>query len=204
MLLDWNTNYWREISPWSHGFDLGVWLRIVFLWTNCWILCSLTSFCSEDCGLVYYVNCDLVWAFILFYEQPVKELSSFWFWHLAWFQVFTELLMFSCGLIGICSYLCPCFSFWSIWPAWICVISWVQLAGQPSIMPGTNFSIGLFTQTFWPIFFTPATLIGIADFYHFTPLSVTLTLTWGHKVSVKQNLLASFSCIHFDWSGWTF
>ena len=35
--------------------------------------------------------------------------------------------------------------------------------------------------------------IGTYGFYHFIPLSVTLTLAGGHKVSTKQNLLASFS-----------
>ena len=32
-------------------------------------------------------------------------------------------------------------------------------------------------------------LIGTADFYHIIPLSMTLTLTGGHKVSKKQNVL---------------
>ena len=35
-------------------------------------------------------------------------------------------------------------------------------------------------------------LIGTIDFYHFVPLSLTLTLPGGDKVSAKQNLLASF------------
>ena len=33
-------------------------------------------------------------------------------------------------------------------------------------------------------------------------LSVILTLAGGHKVSAKQNLSASFSCMLFNWSGW--
>ena len=37
-------------------------------------------------------------------------------------------------------------------------------------------------------------LIGTVDFYHFIPLSVNLTVAGSHKVSAKQNLLASFSC----------
>ena len=36
-------------------------------------------------------------------------------------------------------------------------------------------------------------LIGTIDFYHLIPLSLTLTLPGGHKVSAKQNLLASYS-----------
>ena len=44
--------------------------------------------------------------------------------------------------------------------------------------------------------------IGTIDFCHFIRLSLTLTLPWGHKVSAKQNLLASFSRILFIWSGW--
>ena len=47
----------------------------------------------------------------------------------------------------------------------------------------------LFNQSF----FIPAMLTGTINFYHFIPLSLTLTLPEGHKVSAKQNLLASFS-----------
>ena len=35
------------------------------------------------------------------------------------------------------------------------------------------------------------------DFYHFTPLAVTLTLARDHKVGTKQDLLVSFSGIVF-------
>ena len=45
-------------------------------------------------------------------------------------------------------------------------------------------------QTVQPNFFIPAMHIGNIDFYHFRPVS--LTLPGGHKVSPKQNLLASF------------
>ena len=41
-------------------------------------------------------------------------------------------------------------------------------------------------------------LIGNIDFYHFIPLSLTLTLLGGHKVSAKQNLLAAFSGCLFN------
>ena len=42
----------------------------------------------------------------------------------------------------------------------------------------------------------PAMLIGTIYLYHFVPLSLSLTLPGGHKVSLKQNLLASF-LLHF-------
>ena len=35
-------------------------------------------------------------------------------------------------------------------------------------------------------------LVGTIDFYHYIPLSLTLTLPGGHKVNAKQNLWASF------------
>ena len=44
--------------------------------------------------------------------------------------------------------------------------------------------------------------IGTIDVYHFTLLSLTLTLPGGLKVSTKQSQLASFSCTLFNWSGW--
>ena len=40
------------------------------------------------------------------------------------------------------------------------------------------------------MFVIPTMLIGAIDFYHFLPISVTLTLAGGHKISTKQNLLA--------------
>ena len=49
-------------------------------------------------------------------------------------------------------------------------------------------------------------LKGTIDFYNFTPLLQTLTLAGGHKVSTKQNLLATVFA-HFSagqdkiWSG---
>ena len=51
--------------------------------------------------------------------------------------------------------------------------------------------------------FIPAMLIRIIDFYHFMPVSLALTLAGDHKISAKQNLLASFSPALFIWSGWT-
>ena len=47
-------------------------------------------------------------------------------------------------------------------------------------------------QTVLPNFFIPGVLIGTSDSYHFIPLSLTLILPRGNKVSTKQNLLASF------------
>ena len=38
-------------------------------------------------------------------------------------------------------------------------------------------------------------LIGTMNFYNYIPLSLTLTLAGGHKVSAKQILLATFSLI---------
>ena len=52
-------------------------------------------------------------------------------------------------------------------------------------------------QTFQQVFFIPAMLIGTINFYHFIPLSAILTLAWGHKVSTRQSLLASF-LTHFS------
>ena len=69
----------------------------------------------------------------------------------------------------------------------------VWLAGQPFCVTKT-FNIGHYTQTVQPNLFIPAMLIGTIDFYHFILLSLTLILPGGHMVSIKQNLLASFSC----------
>ena len=67
----------------------------------------------------------------------------------------------------------------------------------PPVLYGKNFNVGQYMQTFQPTFFIPALLIGTIGFYHFIPLSLTLTLPGGHKVSTKQNLLASFSHTFF-------
>ena len=53
-------------------------------------------------------------------------------------------------------------------------------------------------------FFIPAMLISTIDSYHFVPLSLTLTLPGGHRVSVMQNLLTSFSGTISNWSGTLF
>ena len=51
---------------------------------------------------------------------------------------------------------------------------------------------------FSTICFILAMHIGTIDFYHFIPLSLTLTLPEGHKVSVEQNFLASNSGTLFN------
>ena len=68
----------------------------------------------------------------------------------------------------------------------------VRPASRPSTLHGTAFNLGHHTQVVQPNCFIPALLTGTIDFYHFTPLSVTLTMLGGHKVSTKQDLLASF------------
>ena len=71
-------------------------------------------------------------------------------------------------------------------------MSCVCQAGWQAILRGKNFHVEYYWQTFLPKFFTPGMLIGTLDFYHFTPLSLTLTFTGGHKVSTKH-FLAHFS-----------
>ena len=83
---------------------------------------------------------------------------------------------------------------------WIYVMGFVCLAGQWAVLHGKNVNAGHYAQAVQPTLFIPAMLIGIIDFYHFIPLSLTLTLPEGHKVSTKQNLLLHFLS-HFssDW-----
>ena len=66
------------------------------------------------------------------------------------------------------------------------------------VLRGKSFKVGHDTNVSTYFLFTPAMLRGSCDFYHFTSLSLTLTLPGGgHKVSAKQSLLASFSPILF-------
>ena len=51
-------------------------------------------------------------------------------------------------------------------------------------------NIGHYLEIFQQNFVILAIIIGIIDFYHFIPLSVTLVLAEGHKVGTKQDLLA--------------
>ena len=72
--------------------------------------------------------------------------------------------------------------------------SFGRLAGHPYILCCKNFSnVGHHIKCF-----IPAVLLSIMDFYHFIPLSLTLSLPGNHKVSAKQNLLASVSLTHFS------
>ena len=66
-----------------------------------------------------------------------------------------------------------------------------------------TFNVGHYAQTFQQSSFIPAMLTGAIDFYHFIPLSLTLTLARGHTVSTKQNLLKFFGffCIFFQLNG---
>ena len=61
------------------------------------------------------------------------------------------------------------------------------------VLHGKNLNVGHNAQNFEPIVFILTMLIGTIDFYHFISLSLTLTLPGGHKVSTRQNTLASFS-----------
>ena len=77
----------------------------------------------------------------------------------------------------------------------------VRPDGRPIFLCGKNFDVGYYTQNVLPNLFIPAMLIVTIDFYHFIPLSLTLTSPTCHKVSAKQNLLASFSHTLFTLSG---
>ena len=85
----------------------------------------------------------------------------------------------------------------------------VFLAGQASHWPAgclarQKLNFGHYMQNFQPVVLIPAMLIGTIDCCHFIPFSLALILPWGHKVSSKQNLLASFSHTLFNWSGLNF
>ena len=70
-----------------------------------------------------------------------------------------------------------------------------QMAGPPTSRPScitTTLMLDI-THKLSTIIFIPLILIGTVDLYHFIPLSVTLTFVAGHKVSTKQDLLATFS-----------
>ena len=80
---------------------------------------------------------------------------------------------------------------------YIYVISCACPAGQPSCVTKTltlDNTRKLFSQNVSIL----AKLIDTINFYHLIPLSVTLALAASHKVSAKQNLVASFSCIRFQ------
>ena len=73
----------------------------------------------------------------------------------------------------------------------------VRLASWLAVFCGKNCNIGHYTQNVS----IPAMLIGTFDFYQ----SISLHWLWpsrGSQGQHKANLLASFSCILFNWSGW--
>ena len=70
------------------------------------------------------------------------------------------------------------------------------LASWPSGFCGKIFNVGHCTLKFsTSFFFVSAKLLGTIDFYHFILLSLTFTLAASHKISAKQNLVASVSHI---------
>ena len=75
----------------------------------------------------------------------------------------------------------------------------IYLSGWPAVLHGKNFDIGYYMQTVTvqPNLIIPAICIGSIDLFHFILLLQTLTLPWGHKINVKQNLLPSFLA-HFS------
>ena len=77
----------------------------------------------------------------------------------------------------------------------VCLAGW--LAGQLSVWQ--NFNIGHYVKAFQPVFFFICDIrIGTVDFHGLKPLSLTLTLAGGHKVSTEQYLLGSFSRTLFN------
>ena len=71
---------------------------------------------------------------------------------------------------------------------------------RPAVFRGQKSNVGhysIYTQIVQPNLFILTMIIGTIDFYHLIPLSLILTLSEGHKVSEKQNLLTSFSS-HFS------
>ena len=65
-----------------------------------------------------------------------------------------------------------------------------------AILSGKSINAGHCTQDFQP---------SVYGHYWLLPFCTTFTdldLDWGHKVSTKQNLLASFSHTLYNWSGW--
>ena len=66
------------------------------------------------------------------------------------------------------------------------------------LLYGKSFSVEHYMQTFKSDVVIHAMLIGTIDLHYHIPLSLTLTLAWGHKVSAMQNLIASFSRTLFN------
>ena len=68
-----------------------------------------------------------------------------------------------------------------------------QPISKQNALRGKTFNVGHYAHFFNQFIFIFAMLIGTKDFCHFILLSLILTLPGGHKVSAKQNTLASFS-----------
>ena len=62
----------------------------------------------------------------------------------------------------------------------------------PAVLHGKSLYVEHQAQTCEQNLFIPAMLVGIIDFYHFIPLSVTLTLTGDHKTKESKT-----SWLHF-------
>ena len=71
----------------------------------------------------------------------------------------------------------------------------MYLACWLSVLCGQHTGIGYtaHAQTFQTNVFMPVLRTSTADCFHSVPLSVTLVLVGGHKISTEHNLLASFS-----------
>ena len=65
--------------------------------------------------------------------------------------------------------------------------------GSPPVLPDKHFNVERYSQTVLPNVSISAMYVGTIHFYHFTPLSLTLTLPGGNMVSAKQKPFASFS-----------
>ena len=92
-----------------------------------------------------------------------------------------------------------CFLFWVFSVYLFSVYGFMQLVVfvGPAVIGGKYFSVGQNVKILPNVFIT-AILIGTIDFSHFIPLSVTLILVVGIKVSRKEHhLLTSFSCVLF-------
>ena len=86
---------------------------------------------------------------------------------------------------------------------WIYVMSHVRLSVWParSLCMAKTLMFDITSKLFKQIFRT-CLFIGMTDFYQFIPLALTLTMAGGHKVTVQQYLVVSFSHTLCNWSGW--
>ena len=82
----------------------------------------------------------------------------------------------------------------------LCNESWLSV--RPAALPAwqKDFNVGHYTQTVQLKIFIPVMPIDTIDFYHFVPLSLPLTLPWGHRVSTPlpspSPLLPQAACRH--------